>query len=222
MTEGAPTVFRSTFARVSAWVWIVFVALNLIDIAVRGRDLSALAAVAVLAFGTGVAYVLGLRPRIVAEEAGLRLHNPLRDLRVPWTSVHAIEAREAIVIRYDDSGGTERTARSWVFQTSPRARVESRSPRDRTVPKSIAEQVKGRTPAGYAAERLNEFAVAARRPARPPAVLDGAGLDDVGPDDVGPDDARSGGALTWSRPAVAALILPALLLAVIIATALLR
>ncbi|MFD0854100.1 PH domain-containing protein, partial [Actinomadura adrarensis] len=62
---------RSTPGRVAAWAWIAFSALNLIDIAVRGRDMASLVMTTLLLFGCGIAYVLGLRPAVVADEDGV-------------------------------------------------------------------------------------------------------------------------------------------------------
>ncbi|RAY15625.1 PH domain-containing protein [Actinomadura craniellae] len=188
---GPEMVLRSTGARVAAWVWLVFAALNLLDVALRGRDAAAAVAAAALLLGCGIAYVLGLRPRIEAGEHGLRLRNPLRDIDAPWPAVRKIEATHAVVLHYTGADGAERTARAWVLQTSPRAAArQKRHTRDAAL--------KDRTPTTYAVEQLNEVAARHRG---------------------GPEPGAGTGTARWSRSAVAALAVPAALLAVAVAFA---
>jgi PH (Pleckstrin Homology) domain-containing protein len=164
-----PLVFRSTPSFVFAWVWMVFAAANLVDLAVRGRDVTSVIAASSLLLGAGVAYVIGLRPRVVADETSVRLHNPLRDVRLPWAVVDKVETTDAIEIHSGD-----RTFRAYALQISPRARVRAHAKprRDSRLPDSIAEHVKGRLPVDFAAEQLNELATQNRRdePAAAPAV----------------------------------------------------
>lgn len=200
-----PVIFRSTAARVGAWVWMTFAALNLADIAVRGRTVDSAVAASVLLCGCGAAYVFGLRPRIAADEAGVELRNPLRDVRVPWPALREIEATDAVLIHYTDADRADRTARAWVLQSSPRARAreERRARRERRrLPDHVAEQVAGRTPTQFAVQQLNELA-AKRRPK---------------PGQVKTAEAASG-TPAWSRIALAALAAPGALLAVMIVIA---
>jgi PH (Pleckstrin Homology) domain-containing protein len=196
--------FRSTAARVGAWAWLVFAALNFADIAVRGRTIASAVAAAALLLGCGIAYAFGLRPRLTADDSGIHLHNPLRDTHVPWRAVRKIEAADALVVRYTDQSGIERKAKSWVFPNSPRARArhERRARRDqRHLPAGVAAQVGTRTPIDFALEQLQAQA----KPRRAKTTR---------------ADAGSGPARTaLSRPAVAALALPTALLALTIALA---
>ncbi|HXA58073.1 MAG TPA: PH domain-containing protein [Streptosporangiaceae bacterium] len=180
--------FRSTAANVCGWAFMVFAALNLLDLALHGRDVASVVATAALLFGCGLAYVIGLRPRILGSDDGVLLVNPLRDVRLPWSSVEKIESTDALTVAYTAADGTRRTARSWVFQSSPRARARADL---RAGSSSLA---RGRTPAGFAAEQLTA--------ARPASASAGTGASQAG-DRV---------SVTWSIPAVAALAAPGLLL----------
>ncbi|MFF5258735.1 PH domain-containing protein [Actinomadura viridis] len=198
---------RSTGARVGAWAFVAFAALNLLDIAVRGRDMASVVMTALLLLGCGIAYVLGLRPAVVADEEGLTVRNPLRDARVPWPAARRIEGAEALMVTFAQEGGGECKVRSWVLHTSPRAqaKAEARARRDaRHQPGAVAAKLKGRTPATYAAQQLNE--IADRH--RPKAAVAKGGRS-------APPEASGGtGALTWSRAAVAALAAPGALVIV--------
>jgi hypothetical protein len=186
-----PRVFRTMPAFVFGWIWMAFAAANMVDLIVRGRDLAAAIAAAALLLGSGVAYVVGLRPRVVAAADGIRVHNPLYDIRVPWPAIDKIETTDALEIY---SG--ERSFRAWALQAPPRARAraEARARRGRDgapVPAHVHDYVKGRLPADFAAEQLTEMAGE-----RHAADKDGATAQ-----------------MSVSLPAVAALVLPAVLLA---------
>ncbi|MEV4252653.1 PH domain-containing protein, partial [Spirillospora sp. NPDC049652] len=104
---------RSPVARVAAWAWVAFTVLNLLDLGFGltgkpARDTTGLVMAALLLVGCGIAYVLGLRPAIVADEAGVVFRNPLRDIRAPWRSVRRIEGRDAVVVTFAQAGGAER------------------------------------------------------------------------------------------------------------------
>jgi hypothetical protein len=198
----APTTFRSTPARVGAWVWLVCAALNLLDIALRGRELASLAAAAALVLGCGVAYVVGLRPAIVANETGVTVRNLLRDARIPWRAVRKIEGTTAVAIRFAEAGGTERTTRAWVLQTSPRAHAKNVRALQRDasrLPAGAAEQLKSRTPTRYVAQQLNEMAERSRK-----------------------GEADAVGAVTWSWPAVVSVAVPGTVFLVLLVVGLLR
>ena len=48
-------------------------------------------AAAVLLLATGVAYVTAQRPRVIADDAGVTVRNPLRDHRIGWAGVAEID-----------------------------------------------------------------------------------------------------------------------------------
>jgi hypothetical protein len=77
---------------VVVWVvWLLFAVGNWIDLAVQGRDHLSVVAAAVLLLATGVAYVTAQRPRIIADDAGVTVRNPLRDHRIGWAGVAEID-----------------------------------------------------------------------------------------------------------------------------------
>lgn len=137
----------------AAWAWMIFAALNLADIAYRGRDRSSAVAAAVLLLGCGCAYVLGLRPKVVGDGAGVRIVNLFRTYTLPWSSVREITTGRVLTLVYD--GGT---VEAWAVQTSPRAmaRAKRKKP-DAAVPDQVAKAIKDRTPVDFATEQLTEL-----------------------------------------------------------------
>jgi len=204
---------RSTGGRVAAYAWFVFAALNFVDlfVGITGDPDYSPATFAIaflLLLGCGVAYTVGLRPAIVADEEGLTVRNPLRDVRAPWAAIRAIEARNAVTVRFAGPGGTELASRAWVHQTSPRAqaKAEARAQKEARKSQGAGLDLRGRTPTGFAARQLGEM-----RDRHRPKTKSGA-----------PDKAAAArteppaeGTVTWCVPALAALVGP---LAALIAT----
>ena len=192
-TPPGARVFRSGGIRFSGWVWMAFAALNFVDLAWRGRDIASLIAAAVLLFGSGIAYVVALRPRIVADDEAVRLHNLVRDVRVPWNAVERVEGGDSVCVHTGD-----RKYRAFVLQTSPRARAkaEMRASRDKDpLPDAVADYVRGRTATDFTVDQLRDLAKSSSK------------------------DAAGSPAVTWAWPAIVALALPAVLTVAMIVVA---
>ena len=86
-----PQIFRSPTAVVVWVVWLLFAVGNWVDLAVQGRDHTSVVAAAVLLLATGAAYVTAQRPRIIVDEAGVTVRNPLRDHRIGWAGVAEVD-----------------------------------------------------------------------------------------------------------------------------------
>jgi hypothetical protein len=123
---GGPQTFRSPTAVVIWWVWLLFAAANLIDLAVQGRDHLSLVAAAILLLATGVAYVAAQRPRIIADSSGVTVINPLRDYHVGWAGVTKVDLADLLRVHTRD-----KVVHSWAVQYSRRRKLaaEARSRR---------------------------------------------------------------------------------------------
>jgi hypothetical protein len=88
--------FRSPTAVVVWVVWLLFAVGNWIDLAAQGRDHVSLVAAAILLLVTGFAYVTAWRPRIIADEAGVTVRNPLRDHRIGWARVTKVDVADLL------------------------------------------------------------------------------------------------------------------------------
>ena len=119
-------VFRSPAAVAIWWVWVLFAAGNLIDLAVQGRDHLSLVAAFTLLFVTGVVYVTARRPRVIIDADGVTVVNPLGDYRVGWPAIVAADATELLRLRCEWPDG-DRTGRraiyAWAVHSSRRRQV---------------------------------------------------------------------------------------------------
>lgn len=176
-------MFRPSVARWFGYAWLVFAAFNLADLAWRGGSRTSWVIAAVLLLITAVVYVTALRPRIVADAGGLRIVNPLREVRVPWGAVTDVDATDMVRVH----AGGQRPYRCWAVQAPNRQRRRaSRSraqaggaaagsrggatsgSRGRTASGASAEvtaSAAGRTHAEYVAAELSDMAGRGRRDA---------------------------------------------------------
>ncbi|WP_233525876.1 PH domain-containing protein [Actinomadura spongiicola] len=191
---------RSTGARVAAFAWLTFAVLNLVDLmfGITGDptySLTVLTMGMVLLLGCGIAYTVGLRPAIIGDDEAVTIRNPLRETRAPWSAVRRIEGTNALTVRFTGPDGAELETRAWVHQTSPRAQAKAEARARKEQNRGPGVDLRGRTPAGFAAEQLNEI-----RERRRPKEKDA--------------EKSARGAVTWSVPAVVSLVVP--LVAVIV------
>jgi Bacterial PH domain len=130
--SGGTKVFRLSGPLVLWWLWVVFAAANLVDLAVQGRDWESVEiAVGLLAI-TAVVYVCTLRPRVVTDADSLVIRNPLREHRVPWGRVGEIYLSESVQVQCSDEAGDRgKLLHSWALYAPrrSRARVDNRSRR---------------------------------------------------------------------------------------------
>jgi hypothetical protein len=108
------------------WIWVLFAVGNLIDLAVQGRDHLSLVAAFILLFVTGIVYITALRPRIIADDDGLTIANPVRDYRVGWAAVAGADPTDLLRIRCEWQAGTgtaHRAIYSWAVHSSRRRQV---------------------------------------------------------------------------------------------------
>jgi hypothetical protein len=115
-------VFRLTAPVALWWVWVAFAAANIADLAAQGSPThSALVIGAIVLLVTGLAYALALRPRVVADQAGLTIVNPFRDHHVPWAAVRQVDARDWVQV-HPVPGARGRAIECWALYVSARAK----------------------------------------------------------------------------------------------------
>jgi len=233
---GPPQTFRSSTAVIIWWVWLLFAAANLIDLAVQGRDYASLVAAAILLLATGAAYVTARRPRIIADDAGITIRNPLRDHHIGWAGVTRIDLTDLLRVHCAPShpGQQGKVISSWAVHYSRRRKLVAETRARRTASRTASRAGSRRGPPGLPddgslrtwtapvgaavsppeaeAERitrlLGERATAARAEevwAEGTAPAAGAGRE-AGTGWLAPLTS------TWSWSAIAALLIPALIL----------
>jgi PH (Pleckstrin Homology) domain-containing protein len=119
--------FRSPTALVVWVVWLLFAAANWVDLAVQGRDHISAVAAALLLLATGFAYATALRPRIIADDAGITVRNPLRDHRIGWAGVTKVDLADLLRVHCDWAPGSPgkhtKVISSWAVHYSRRRQL---------------------------------------------------------------------------------------------------
>jgi len=142
-------VFRSAGSTILSWAWFVVALIVLVDLAVQGRDHTAVVAAAAVLAITGVVYACAWRPRIVADTSGITVINPVRDHRVPWAAVTKVDVVNAVRVHCAPAPGAARgkILYSWAVQSSPRSarkaalrREANDRPRPRLTPRPRSAQ----------------------------------------------------------------------------------
>jgi len=244
-TTGGPQTFRSPTAVVVWWVWLLFAAANLIDLAIRGRDHLSLVAVAILLLATGVAYVTAQRPRIVADGSGITVVNPLRDHRIGWANVTKVDLADLLRVHCRGQD-REKIIHAWAVHYSRRRKLaaETRARRRAASGRPSlgafalgggrrdlgfgspagAETSSAEAEAEQIVRVLSEYVTAARAEeiwADGTVDIAGAGAGtQVEPAGDAAADLRAAGSLepltsTWDRKALLTLFIPALILLVV-------
>jgi hypothetical protein len=198
------------------WVWVAFVAANVVDYAAQGLPSArfGLVLAAILLLGTGVAYTLALRPKVIEDGDGLTVVNPFRVHHLPWPLIDAVDTGEWVRVRF-----AGRAVNCWALYVSTRARRKiavGAAPGTAGVPRRLRGLVAAGPAGGYAqpSSRLPEEAL--RLAALPVSAAIAARLDSRAEKERKRAQANAAeprpAAAAWSWPAVATVAVPALIL----------
>jgi hypothetical protein len=234
-----PQTFRSPTAVVIWVVWLLFAVGNWIDLAVQGRDHLSVVAAAVLLLATGVAYVTAQRPRIVADDTGVTVRNPLRDHRIGWAGVAKVDLVDLLRVHCAWGGPPgavpedrehHKVISAWAVQYSRRrqfaAEARARRGSRRSAPAFPVgfgrsyEPAAARQPVPAAeadAQKIVRLLSDRAAAARAEAVWAEAGAAEAGASTTAVAATSETEPLTstWSRRALAALAIPALILLIV-------
>ena len=230
---GDREIFRLAPPVVFWWAWVAFVVANLADFAIEGTPSARFTTVvmAIVVTVTGLVYVLALRPKVIASETGITVVNPFRDHRIPWGLVQAVDTGDWVRVHYaPGDGAQDGKARSsasamivycWALYVSARTKRRSGrvAPRPRRAglflpPAGLREEPgyggQSRLPEGarYLASLPATKAIATRLDTR-------AARERTRKSAPGEAPGQATAVTTWSWPALAAVVIPALVLLVV-------
>ena len=123
-SPGERQVYRTSGSLVAWWAWVALAVVLLIVLAFGHHDHATLVTAAVVVAITGITYACALRPRIVADAAGIAVVNPLRVHEVPWPAVTQVDLGPNVRVHYRGPAG-EKIVHSWAVQSTGRSRTRS-------------------------------------------------------------------------------------------------
>ncbi len=129
-------VYRLGTPVVLWWVWVAFAVANVVDLAVqRTTPHTELVIDAIVLLVTGFAYALALRPRVIADQAGLTIVNPFRDHRVPWAVIQGVDTGDWVKVHHTRDGSPVtaidvpgKTIECWALYLSARTKRKEARP----------------------------------------------------------------------------------------------
>ena len=152
-----PQVFRSTYWRGVALIWLPILAFTIWDVASRGFSRNGWIALAVMGAVTVLVYAVGWRPAVLAGSEVVVVRNPFRTTTIPWGEVTDIDLTDALRVHTDagltrawsvDRGG----AASNMLRGMGTKRMRSTQGVERTALEAMAR----RSPADYAVAALTD------------------------------------------------------------------
>lgn len=199
------------------WAWLAFVAANVADWAVQGTSAGlALTTGAIMLTVTGAVYALALRPRVVADEDGIAVLNPFRDHRVPWTAVRDVRTAEWVLVRAAGNAG-DKTICCWALYVSARSRRAANAPPRKSRAMSRLRAVATEPGTGISPRLPQQAQYLA---SMPPARAIAARLDSRAEKARGRDGSAAARlTVTWAWFPIAAVVAPAVALAVVLLVA---
>ena len=204
--DGGREVFRLTAPVVIWWIWLVFAVANVIDLGVEAQPRFAAMVSLVLLTITGVAYACAFRPRVVADEAGLSVVNPVRQWRVQWSTIRQIEVRDWVRIQCARAPGGDatKTIECWaLFATARVKRNYSRRAQDHITRSADTARLPDE------ARRLMSL---------PTVVIIARQLERRAGQAQAHDATDERLVTSWAWPSIAAMLLPALALLIVLLT----
>jgi Bacterial PH domain len=198
-----PEVFRRTGPVVFWWIWLAFALLNVVDLAIQGSGHFAIVVTAILVAVTGGVYACALRPRVIASGAGLAVKNPVRDHRIPWGAVEAVDVGDWVRVHCAPAPGAAggKTIDCWALFAP--ARTKFRAERQAKDPAAM-----------FKARRLPDEARHLVSLSVPQAIA--VQLDERARREHGRGAVEGTPTATWAWPSLAAMVVPALAVIIVV------
>ena len=125
-TADGRTIFRRGTPFVIWWVWVAFAIFNIAQIAIPDHDYFSLELTAGLLVVTGLMYACTLRPRVIADEDGVLVHNPFRDHRVRWGALNGVYLGDSVEFGCArPAPKKEKTIYCWALYSGRRSRMKA-------------------------------------------------------------------------------------------------
>ena len=120
-------MYRLVTPQVVWWTWVGLAAFSVGDLIIQGHDfLSAKFALGLLT-ATGLVFACTLWPRVIADEGGITVQNPLRRFRIPWGAVRGIFLADSVEIQCARGPQKkDKTVYTWALSSARRGRARAR------------------------------------------------------------------------------------------------
>jgi hypothetical protein len=178
-TKDGRTLFRRGTPFILWWLWVAFAIFNLVQIVIPDHNYFSLELGVGLLAVTGLAYATGLRPRVIASDEGIVVHNPVRDHLARWGAVSGVYLGDSVELSCArPAPRKDKTIYCWALYSNRRARMKQQQFGVRTLLQvssrapAEARQLASQDSAQLIAGELGRRATSAREAGAPAAVLE--------------------------------------------------
>jgi hypothetical protein len=145
------TVFRHPAPLMLWWAWVVFALANIVYLLADDLTIYTVRGIAGLLTATGVLYACTLHSRVETDDAGVTIHNPLRDHQAPWGVVTEVTLGDSVEFACERPAPRKaKKIYSWALYSSRRSRAR-RQMRGTMLPSFGQRSLSSRAPAEAAA-----------------------------------------------------------------------
>jgi Bacterial PH domain len=178
-TKDGRTVFRRGTPFILWWIWIAFAIFNVVQVIIPDHDYFSLELTAGLLAVTGVAYATALRPRVIASDDGIVVHNPIADHLVRWGAVSGVYLGDSVELNCArPAPRKDKTVYCWALYSNRRSRMKQQQLGVRSWLQTSnrapaeAKELASQDSAQLMAAELGRRATTARQAVAPAAVLE--------------------------------------------------
>jgi hypothetical protein len=109
------------------WAWVALAILSLGDLLIQGHDYLSLKFAFGLLTVTGGVFACTFWPRVLADDDGLTVQNPIRVFDIPWGAVRGIFLADSLEVQCArGSQQKDKTVHSWALASARRGRARAR------------------------------------------------------------------------------------------------
>ena len=120
-------IYRLLTALVVWWAWVVFAVASVGDLVVQGHNFVSVKFALGLLTVTGLVFACTLWPKVIADDDGLVVRNPLRSFAIPWGAVRGIFLADSVEIQCArGEGKKDKTVYCWALSAARRGRAKAR------------------------------------------------------------------------------------------------
>ena len=134
-SPGKPTadgkiLYRRLTPFVLWWTWVAFAIFCLVDVVIPAHNYLSIEFVAGLLALTAGIYACTVRPKVIADEESVVVHNPFRDHRISWGAVRGVFLGDSIEFSCARAGGQkDKTIYCWALYAARRPRMRAQMQR---------------------------------------------------------------------------------------------
>jgi hypothetical protein len=125
-TPDGKILYRRLTPIALAWAWLAFVVFCLADVVIPAHSYLSLEVVAGLLTVSALVYACAVRPRVMADDESVLVHNPFRDYHLRWGAVRGVFLGDSIEFSCARPAPMkDKTIYCWALYTARRSRMRS-------------------------------------------------------------------------------------------------